>query len=130
MRTVQNYKSPVGIWKVTTEGDCEGRSTEDLGVHEGHIVDIAFRLSGHALYGLSFSPAKPEDTLPHKTPRNKVNISLGINSGTWGRDMTKDEAADAIALFLDAEQSETAGVKVETCNYYACVTLLTNKEKI
>ena len=31
------YDNPFGIWHVTTEGDCEGRSTRDLGIHEGYI---------------------------------------------------------------------------------------------
>lgn len=37
--------SPIGEWKVTTEGDCEGRMVKDLGVFKGHIVDIALKLA-------------------------------------------------------------------------------------
>lgn len=34
MITAEDYKNPYGIWIVTTEGDCEGRSTRHLGVSE------------------------------------------------------------------------------------------------
>ena len=45
---------PVGLWHVTTEGDCEGRSVKDLGYHKGHIIDIAHKLSGENYYSLHF----------------------------------------------------------------------------
>lgn len=31
------YDKASGFWHVATEGDCEGRSTTDLGVSEGAI---------------------------------------------------------------------------------------------
>ena len=31
------YDKAYGFWHVTTEGDCEGRSTTDLGVFEENI---------------------------------------------------------------------------------------------
>jgi len=34
--------SPIGWWKVTTEGDCEGRSVRQCGTFYGHIAEIAF----------------------------------------------------------------------------------------
>lgn len=41
MITAEDYKNPYGIWIVTTEGDCEGRSTRHLGVFQEYIDDIA-----------------------------------------------------------------------------------------
>ena len=38
-----------GTFKVTTEGDCEGKSTRDLGVHTGYIDEIAFALAGYLM---------------------------------------------------------------------------------
>lgn len=32
------YNNPEAFWKVTTEGDCEGRSVRDLGVHFGLLM--------------------------------------------------------------------------------------------
>jgi len=31
----EEYKNTYGRWRVTTEGDVEGRSTTDLGTHLG-----------------------------------------------------------------------------------------------
>ena len=43
-----------GLWQVTTEGDCEGKTTTNLGVHEGYLDDIAFSLGSRAYYSLQF----------------------------------------------------------------------------
>jgi hypothetical protein len=42
------------IWKVTTEGDCEGRSVQQLGLFTGEIDDIAFYLKDKSYYKLTF----------------------------------------------------------------------------
>lgn len=43
------------IWEVTIHGDCEGRSTRNLGFYEGYIEDIAFYLHPKSVYNsLSF----------------------------------------------------------------------------
>lgn len=48
------YDNPFGIWHVTTEGDCEGRSPRDLGFHEGYIDEIALALADKCFYSLYF----------------------------------------------------------------------------
>ena len=48
------YTNPYGLWEVTTEGDCEGRSRKGLGVFEGYLDDIAFYLANKAYYTLEF----------------------------------------------------------------------------
>ena len=35
------YDNPYGIWEVTTEGDCEGRTTRRLGVYSGYIDEYS-----------------------------------------------------------------------------------------
>lgn len=83
MAELKNYPT-YGHWHVTTEGDVEGRSTRDLGTHEGHIDDIAFALADQCYYSLRFDFVKPSELLNTKKPaRKKVNVSLGIDSGTW-----------------------------------------------
>jgi hypothetical protein len=47
-------ESPVGWWRVSTEGDEEGKSTKDLGMHYGHICELALRLAGATYYKLHF----------------------------------------------------------------------------
>lgn len=72
------YKSPKGLWEVTTEGDCEGKTTLHLGVYKGHVVDIALRLANKSYYGLHFKPA---EEIPEEPTRESVHISLGYDSG-------------------------------------------------
>lgn len=81
--TTINYKSPYGVWEVTTEADCEGKSIKKLGVHEGFIDDIAFALADEQYYSLCFKAVNPKRL--DMTPRRKeVNVSLDISSNTWG----------------------------------------------
>lgn len=115
------YKA-YGSWHVTTEGDCEGRTTTDLGVHVGYIDDIAFALGSKAYYTLNFEQAKqlPE---PAKTPPvNSVNISLNIDSGTW--EMTGDQRA---AYFQNLFRGRN--VHIFPGSYYASVILVKDPEK-
>ncbi len=113
------YKNTFGTWKVTTEGDVEGRSTTDLGVHTGHIDEIAQSLGARCFYSLRFSPfsptpapAEPED----KKPVRQVSILLDIASETW--DMSREERAQVLA-----EIFKTRPISVLQGQYYASVVL-------
>lgn len=112
-------KSPVGWWKVTTEGDCEGRSIDQLGTHYGHIAEIAFGLERGGGYSLTFEKTNEpngvywSDKDHHKerqAKRNKVNISLPP--------ITSKGFENEIAKWLDCPE-----VKVNPCNYYGAYTL-------
>lgn len=106
-----------GFWRVRTEGDCEGRSIRDLGVHEGYVDEIAFKLAKEQEYGLRFDLVDPKALKDsEKTHATKVNVSLGIDSGTW--DMPSDELVEYWENFL-----KDRNVSVGECNYYTCVTL-------
>ena len=81
---VGHYSDTYGTWKVTTEGDSEGRSVRDLGVHVGHIDEIAFELADKCTYSLRFKAVDCSPTV--MTPKAKsVNISFDIDSGTWDK---------------------------------------------
>src|SRR6218665_1915533 len=85
-KTTTGYESPIGWWNVTTEGDCEGRSVTQLGDFYGHVAEIAFHLADKNYYSLQFRailnrPAGKRITL--QATKDKVWISLGIESGTW-----------------------------------------------
>lgn len=110
----KNVWKPIGLWRVTTQGDEEGRTTKHLGMHEGHIVDIARQLSGEAFYDLCFDPVTQLDKANVKEPRNQVHIKLGIDSGTW--DMTSEIRA---AYFRT--MTKDRDVTVAPSNYYAAV---------
>lgn len=111
-------ESPVGWWKITTDGDVEGRSTRDLGIHYGHVADLAMEFGGSAMYSLKFSPAEP----PEPTPTGRVHIQLDITSGTW--DMKKDARVEAMCRWLDTEK-----VSVRPGQYFGSVLLLRNTEE-
>jgi hypothetical protein len=106
-----------GTWKVTTEGDCEGRSTRDLGVHTGFLDEIAFALAAQAYYGLRFDIVN-QDKLKGAGPTGvEVQVSLGIDTGSW--DLS---AAERVAYFKKLLKGRP-NVLVEDGQYYACVKL-------
>lgn len=123
-----DYKNPVGVWRVTTEGDCEGRTIKDLGVWEGHIAEIAFHLAEKSGYKIEFRSLKGTRTSGQKVPtkietnRKHVWISLDIDSGTWS--MSPQDRALYIANILDArDQLDVYGV-YNGCQYYAGACLV------
>jgi hypothetical protein len=109
------YDLPLGKWHVTTEGDCEGRSVVSLGLHDGHIVDIAKAFSGHAMYGLHFVSIHDRDPSAMNTEprqyqlaptaeRAKVWVGLPISTGTW--DLVGDERIAWFKAFLARPRPE------------------------
>lgn len=103
-----------GIWTVTTEGDCEGRSVRNLGTYEGYIDEIALNLAGRAYYGLRFEPAKQIEK--EAKPGTSVQISLGIDTGTWDL-----KGPDRVAYFKKMLAGRNVSVSEGT--YYACVKI-------
>lgn len=102
---VPNYNSPLGWWQVTTEGDCEERTTKHLGKHYGHVAEIALFLADKCFYTLNFVPRlgeKPSERPIYRATRKSVWISLGIGSKTWG--MNHAERATWIAQWMDANK--------------------------
>lgn len=113
-KNIEAYKKPYGMWTVTTEGDCEGRTVRQLGTFEGFIDEIAFALAGKCYYSLRFSSAKE---LPNAAQGTAVNISLDIDSGTW--DMNSKERAEFFRRMLAGRN-----VSVKEGQYYASIILV------
>ena len=68
-----------GLWKVTTEGDCEGRSIRDLGMHEGFLDEIAFALADKAYYNLKFTLVADDDKLdPSKNYKAVISLPYDV----------------------------------------------------
>jgi len=110
----QEYKNTYGRWRVTTEGDCEGRTTVDLGFHLGHVDDIAFYLADKAYYGLKFK--KVEDIEEYRPVNKEVHVQFDIESETWP--LTSKECADEMKqVFIDRP------VGVTESNYYGSFKL-------
>lgn len=106
-----------GIWHVTTEGDCEGRTTTDLGVHEGYLDQVAFDLAGEAMYTLEFNPPGPKDFMS-KIPSlvSQVRVSLGHRFKLYSM-----AALGRTAFF--AELLKDRPVQVQQSSYYNAVEL-------
>lgn len=126
-----NYKSSInnrkeysiyGTYKVTTEGDCEGRSTRDLGVHTGYIDEIAFALADKCMYSLRFTMVQPIE-LDLTPKKDTVQISLDIDSGAWDLNST-----DALQFFKNFFKDRNVQV-VNSLGYGKC-TITTHKETI
>lgn len=116
---MNKYKNTYGLWKVTTEGDVEGRSTTQLGTHEGYIDEIALHLADKQYYSLKFEQIEPIEKYEPK--RKKVNVQLAIDSGTWNS--SNDQlVAEMTKFFADRP------VHIEHCNYFASFTITTEKD--
>ena len=116
------YSNPFGAWRVTTEGDEEGRSTEELGTYVGYLDFIAYHLAGRELYGLCFRkvPIRPY-ILPIKTKQTtdlvEVDVQLDIDSGTWDNN-------DYRLRFFNNLLKDREHVIIKESNYYASVKLM------
>lgn len=115
MITADDYKNPYGTWMVTTEGDCEGRSTRNLGVYVGYIDEIAFALAEKCYYSLKFEKVCTDVPTPTKV-LEKVDITLDINSKTW-----KLSPHDRVEFFRNMLQNRD--VYVSEGSAYASVIL-------
>lgn len=109
--------NPEGVWKVTTEGDCEGRSTRQLGTYEGHILDVVRQLAGQAYYQLTFERVKPEVAIRrYKGSRRSVQFHV-----TGERE--KLPSGDSNAQFRALAQHLRDGESLKEGNYYNAVEL-------
>jgi hypothetical protein len=106
-----------GFWKVTTEGDCEGRTTTNLGTYEGYLDDIAFALANKAMYGLRFTYVNPAELKGQHAKATKIQVSLDIETGTW--DMKGKERVEYFRKMLMGRD-----VYIKEGQYYACVELV------
>jgi hypothetical protein len=117
-------------WDVTTEGDCEGRTTKDLGKWFGDLDAIAHSLARKVYYGLRFkplgydtpacrccgAPLTKRGLFPASSSVTAVDIQLDIDSGTW--DLSPEDRRDVVAeLFRDRP------VLVEIGHYFGTVCL-------
>lgn len=116
MITEKDYTNSYGTWKVTTEGDCEGKSTKNLGVYVGYLDDIAFALADQCFYSLRFTKVCTDIPIP-KSAKEKVNVSLDIESNTWNMD--EKERVEYFRRLLCGRDNVT----ITDGQFYASVTL-------
>lgn len=114
-KNIEAYSKAYGIWTVTTEGDCEGRTVKHLGAFEGYLDEIAFALADKCAYSLQF---KASNSLAHISKAGtKISISLDIDSGTWNMD--EKGRAEFFRRMLAGRN-----VSVKEGQYYASVVLV------
>jgi hypothetical protein len=112
----RKYES-LGWWKVTTQGDVEARTVQDLGTHYGFLDEIAFKLGSKAYYGLHFQAIDEPVTAKEKSaPVNCVIVQLGVDSGTW--DQPPATRAETVRQIL-----KDRPVTVGESSYYASFIL-------
>ncbi len=112
----------IRVWKVTTEGDCEGKSVKQLGIYLGEVHEIAFHLASKAYYALHFEeiPSHRAEVLPPTKDRVCISFGYGI----------KPQPS-----LVDLKHSlEGTGVKVSKGNMYSSflledVSLRTRREE-
>lgn len=119
-----NIWKPVGLWRVTTQGDEEGRTTRQLGLHEGHLADIARTLSAESFYDLQFEPVEVLDKDKIRAPRESVHVTLGHDAGTSGMEK------EARAAYFRAMLKDRTDVTVTESNYYGAVVLNFKPKKV
>lgn len=110
------YRNTYGLWKVTTEGDEKGIHTRDLGVHKGHIDEIAKQLASSVFYSLTFTAvtAKQLSEEPPQQPPKTVGVDLNVASGVWG---LKSEMQ--VHVMKEIFKDRPVDVDVEQGNSYA-----------
>ena len=109
--------STYGLWDVTTEGYCEGRSTRHLGVHQGHFDEVALKFADKAYYGLCLKWVDPVAHDGLRPTASRVQVSMGIDTGTWN--IHGQDRIDAFKRFLKGRP-----VTVEDGLYHACVQVV------
>ena len=112
------YTNPYGLWEVTTEGDCEGRSRKGLGVFEGYLDDIAFYLANKAYYTLEFKKISIP-RISHEDvsmEQSEVDVLLDSSSGTL--DMSSEKRVLEFKKLLSRRN-----VHVTKGQFYASVKL-------
>lgn len=125
LQPAKSYKSPIGWWKVTTEGDEEGRSTTDLGTHYGHLAEIAFHLADKVFYTLQFEaianpPAAPKKYPKYQAKKDIVSVGFAVDSETW--DIHSDHKKAWWTNWLNTNEVEVSA-RNNGAEYYRAVWL-------
>ena len=125
----KEYKN-YGTFIVTTEGDCEGRSTINLGVYTGYVDEIAFALTDKCYYTLHFKLVNPNEL--DLTPKgDTVKIRFDLDSPAWDMSTnTYNSFGDSEALDYFKSFFSDRDVEVKSADGYGGCTITTGRETI
>ncbi|KZE65070.1 hypothetical protein AV545_03875 [Paenibacillus jamilae] len=104
-----------GIWKISTEGDCEGRSIKQLGTYEGNLFDGIRLYNRSSYYSLTCERVGYLSLLTNKKPAKK-KVHFQVRDET----MRKGDDQEIIKQLLP---SVPDGCALSTSNYYGCIAL-------
>ena len=99
-------KSPINLWKITTEGDCEGRSINHIATERGHFAELALKYSGYTCYTLTIEPVTPTNDDPN--PRDDVSVTFGSYSNAT-KGMNMEEKILSVSDWLGDDYDVTIG---------------------
>lgn len=106
------YLQPDQLWHITTEGDCEGKSTRSLGYYKGNIADIALYLADMALYSLNFTALNVK--APGAPTGDSVDVSFGL--GAVHHSCNNGDLAAALEPVLGDKVKVTVGSHYQSIN--------------
>lgn len=116
------YTNLFGVWRVTTEGDCEGKSIEHLGTFEGWVDEIALWLADRCFYSLNFKKVDPKKGKIGPPSRKSVNVTFDIDSGTWDMNSNRHE------VMAEVFKSQDRPVRIKPGTAYASIIIETDHE--
>ena len=105
------YTSPYGVWRVTTEGDIEGRTTKELGTHEGYVDEIALALADkRGSWSLNFQLVEPMPR-PYEPKKSEITINLHPESGIKTYEQFQDFFAGRPIELVRSRQHNSVVIK-------------------
>ncbi len=123
----KDFFNAFGTWKVTTEGDVEGRSTRQLGVFTGYVDEIAFHLADQAFYKLEFEPVPDPNAIKYFPKKSSVNVSFSIESNTWNMSpKTRTKFWSSVIM----TSKSGLNTKVEDSQYHASAVLTIPEDQV
>ena len=116
-----SFTEPYGLWEVSTEGDCEGRSTRKLGIFRGNYQDIAFALADKCYYVLWF---KKLDETKFNLPKVKTRDSVDILFDD-SHSIARDDMVEQVQRVLSTDPT----ISVQPGRWGGCVKLCSKKDE-
>jgi len=80
LKKLKEWGNPYGVWRISTEGDCEGRTVNVLATRKGHIADLARIYERDKMYTLTFTKIDLDEDDIVDTPSEKGSFSLNYHT--------------------------------------------------
>lgn len=103
------WGNPRNIWKVSTAGDCEGRTTRFIGYFEGHLADVYAQCYNQMVYSFYLESVIPPKIEKVSAPKHseKDKMVIGYNALGWAGNHKEHEAYVNSVAFAEWLQKES-----------------------